>query len=578
MGNGDLLSIIEEHGDELADSFVRSNSRAKKPSKSAVRGVVEAYLRHKSALHWDGAKLARPLKHVEAFFRSRKTVRIVTGSNQSSKTFHAELEAARALRGIDPYGKYPRRDGRCMIVGLDGDHLADPLYKKLFEPGEFKVIRDEKTRLWRAVRPDPEDPNRLDPYDVDHRDEWRDAPPLIPQSMIKEQAFVEAKTRRIPRVTILKNGWRILWRSSKSSPPQGVQYDMILADEELEQCQKWIPEMIPRLVKRGGRLIWPATAQEGGLELQDLLDKAEDGCDFIDVWTLLIDDNPFVEELEKRMMREVLSEEELAVRYHGQSARSGRKIYPGYAPMTTHGCEPFPIDPTWTKIGIIDPGRRFPTFLAGAVDPDERHAWVFGGVILRQANASMLAAEVFHRWPNMGWDVLIIDMRAGRQHLMDDTTDSVAVQYWNAFKNNGVKPRMMGPCGGFYAGSEDTRAREEAVQNWMAIREDGPFAGTPTLQVMRGVFPELDRQIKNVQTRKAAPNKRDTGMRQDAVVCLEYWAAHGAHFLGIKPRRVEPVKTNIVDRLADYRSGVALVGRRRRSSRASSSQPGLIVE
>jgi len=577
MSSDTLLSLTETYQAEMAAAM--SNAQAS-TSKAKRKQLLREKVKQMTIARWNAMTLFQPLPHVMDFFESRKAVRILTGSNQSSKTLHSSYEFSRAVRGCDPYRKYPKKNGRALIIGLDGDHLADPLYTKLFKPGEFQVIRDKETRLWRAVRPDPEDPHVLDPYDLAHEDEWRPGPALIPPSMVVEMAWAEQKSRQIPRVTKLTNGWTILWRSSRSDPPQGGQYDIILADEELDQCQKWIPEMIPRLVKRGGRIIWPATAQDGGIELQNLLDMAEEGSENVDAWTLLIDDNPYISDDQRQMMLDTLgSEDEIAVRYYGRSARAGRRIYPGYAPMGTHGVEPFDIPPDWTRIGIVDPGRRYLACVVGAVDPDEQHAWLFGGFVLRQANATAWAAEVKRRWPESAWDVWIIDGQAGQQHLMDDTTSSVAEQYWDALVAAGCQPRLTGPLAGFIRATKDTAAREEALLRWMAIRSDGPHAGTPTLQIMRGVFPELDRQIKAAQASKRNPQKRDTAAQHDALDCLEYWAGYGAQHHGLNRAKEDVPAFNMTERLRSLRKDHLHWSRRGRSMErdVETSLPGLEI-
>jgi len=62
---------------------------------------------------------------------------------------------------------------------------------------------------------------------------------------------------------------------------------------------------------------------------------------------------------------------------------------------------------------------------------------------------------------------------------------------------------------------------------WLALRQTGPRINEPVLKVMRGVFPELDQQIRfaRINQRGKRVNQSDEGC-MDALQCLEYLAAH----------------------------------------------------
>ena len=128
----------------------------------------------KARLELEALALYRPLPKAVAFHESEKQWRIAGGSNRSGKTFVSAVEAARAMTGIDP--KYPKTNGRALFVGRDGDHLAKPMALKLLQPGQFKLIKDEQTRKWRSLMPDPADPTKMNAYDAAYREQWRDAP------------------------------------------------------------------------------------------------------------------------------------------------------------------------------------------------------------------------------------------------------------------------------------------------------------------------------------------------------------------------------------------------------------------
>jgi hypothetical protein len=492
-----------------------------------------AVLTRLASLNSESLALVKPLPHAEPFHASRKKVAIGDGGNQAAKSFHFALETARALCNCDPYGKYPK-GGLAIFIGYDEDHLADPIYKKLFKPGEFKLIRDEQTGLLRSVRLDPTDPDQLDPYDLAHKEKWVDAPPLIPPRFIRRMAW-EDSAKEIPRVTELTTGWRILWRASGGKPPQGVQAALVWADEEIRHSTLWVNELIPRLIKTGGRFLWSATPREGGPELYELREKADAGSPYVDRFTFLIDRNPYMTPEEKLAFKSLLtSEDEVAVRYYGEYALVGRKIYQTYDPSGVHGCEPFEIPPNWCRYAIVDPGTDFCATLLMAVDPDEKHGTVYGGFVLRKAEASRWAYELKDRENGVQFQSIIIDERAGNQKSFN-ATETTAQRFAGAMKQAGLSPRSMGSLAGFFPGASDLRSRTLALREWLILRPEGPFSGTPRLQVMKGVLPELDRQIKDATSERTDPEKRAKfeGRSCDLLDDLEYAAA-------FDPRYYEP--------------------------------------
>ena len=468
-----------------------------------------------------------PLAHVESFFESRKAVRILVGSNQSSKTLHACVEMALAVTGQHPHGEYPKENGRALIVGYDGDHLSDPCYRKLFVEGEFKLIPDERTRKLRAVRPDLNDPTQIDPYDKAYSEKWVDAPPLIPPRFVKDQAWEHAN-KEIPRLTKLKNNWRILWRSSNSRPPRGRQLHLAWFDEDLLRAGAWVNELIPRLLKHSGKLVWAATGQEGGPELVELVTKAEEGCEYIDVWNLFITQNPFISDEQRKFFRETLtSDEEVNVRYHGEIATASRLVYREYKPNGIHGYEPFQIPLDWARYILFDPSRQHAGTLFVAVDPEEKHVWVYDGFDLQQAGGLPWAKAVKDRMGTMKFEAAVIDSHMGRNRHVGGLTDlTTAAHYWQALEELGVQFRTHGPMAGFFPGLDDIEARTLALKRWMMPRGPvSPFSGTPKLQVARGAIPQLDKQISRAQTEGGKGAKRSDKFPQDLLDALEYGAA-----------------------------------------------------
>jgi len=151
---------------------------------------------------------------------------MLRGSNRSGKTQGAVAEVAMAFCGCHPFIDYPKENGVGYCIGWDHKHVGKPMWRKLGRPGAFKVIKDEHTKLLRAVRPWQE-------YDLAYQERWKDAPPLIPPRMIKEIAW-ESKKEQIPRLVKGVNGWELSFFSSKGDEAQGAEIDFWWLDEEIE--------------------------------------------------------------------------------------------------------------------------------------------------------------------------------------------------------------------------------------------------------------------------------------------------------------------------------------------------------
>jgi hypothetical protein len=492
-----------------------------------------------SQLRAEGLALYNALPTAERFHECRKKWRIIDGSNRSGKTFTACAECSRAWCGCDPYDKYPRNGGNAIVVGRDGDHLA-MLWQKYSEEGAFFIIRDEHTNLWRAVRPHPGDPTRLDDYDQAYSEKWKPAPPLIPRRLIigGEPAY-EDRGKGIPRLLRMKTGWTILWRSSLGKSPQGSHLNLAHFDEHLND-ESFYHEAVrglvainepPKWIPRG---IWSATPEDLNPQLLDLREAADNGSETVDAFSLFISDNPYIPQEERQIFHDSLPPELRAVKFYGEYATVGRRIYRTYDPAGIHGCEPFEIDPTkFTRFAVLDPGTQHCGTLFYAVDPNEQHTYIYDGFDVRGMDAKAWAQQVKSRENGMKFEAFVIDQRMGRQHS-PGSPENVAEQYWRALQDADALPRTAGPMAGFLKGSDDIRGREEALLSMMAIRGAGPFAGSTQLQVMRGVLPELDKQIKRAQMSLKDPNKR-IKLDEDLLVCAEYMAASRPYYREPEP-------------------------------------------
>jgi len=482
----------------------------------------------------DGLAVYRPLPEIKGFHKSTAHWRLVVGSNRAGKTLGVAAEIARAVCGCDPYDKYPKKNGRILVVGKDVEHLGNPMWHLLASPGAFSTIRDGVTGKMRALQTRSDDPTQLRPTDLARKSEWRPSEPLIPSRMIQDIAWEERK-RAIPRKVMLTNGWELWFRSGGSDPPRGIQLDLVWFDEEFDN-QQFYAESNARLVDRSGVGIWSATPDVSTPQLAELYERSQQTGQNIESFLIQISDNPFLTPDAKEEFRKSLtSEEELEVKFYGRFSLFGRRVYSCYRPDGEHGCEPFDIPPEWARYVFLDPGRQRAGTVFAAIDPDEEHVWIYDAFPLRNSNANRWAEMVAARQGKVKFEAFVIDKRFGRQGRAGQDDRSVAEQYYQALKDVNVEPRVMGPLAGFFAGSDNIMFREEALLDWMRVREVGPFAGSANLRVFRNVCPELHKEIKEAYYDRKNPDKRVKLRLSDLIEALEYGAS-------VDPRYERPEK------------------------------------
>jgi len=318
----------------------------------------------------------------------------------------------------------------------------------------------------------------------------------------------EKRGQGIPRWCKLANGWEIMFRSGKGDPPRGIQLDLLYFDEEFLN-QKFYAEGCARLVDRNGVGIWAATPDVSSPQFAQLLERANKEYPGIEAYYLFIEDNPFLTpEARQELFDSLTTEEERQVKYYGRATMFGRRIYLEYRPEEHHGCEPFEIPDDWCRYVFLDPGRQRSGTVLAAIDPEEKHFWVYDAFPLKNADALRWAHEIANRQGKFKFEGFVIDQRMGRERPAGIGESSVAEQYWEALESVGVQPRTAGPLAGFFPGSDVIMFREEALLGLMKIREIGPFAGTPKLKVFKDVCPDLHREIQEAYYDRERPDKR----------------------------------------------------------------------
>lgn len=462
----------------------------------------------------DSLELYNPLEVADLFHASRARIRLLCGSNQAGKTLAAEVEFARLIRGMDPYEKRASRGLQMMAVGKDQDHLGQVMFKKLWYPGQFSILKDLDTGLWRAVRPSKDNHRVIDPSDKARKKEWQPAPPLLPPSSIKKLCY-EKKGEGIPSQLVSTNDNEVIFCTSRGSPRNGIQLDVAHFDEEL-LSKEWLPETLPRLVARDGIFIWSLTPQASTPQAYGLHRRHEDGDPDVAEFTLLIDDNPYYSEESKRALftsLAALGDDELAVRWFARWAIQGRAVYPMYD-TSKFAVTQFEIPDNWMLVAAIDPGAQTAAALFGAVPPQGNEIHIFAELIVRNQDAKEFAKRFRAIQNGRHFEVFIMDQKGGGQTSMG-RNDRVCDHYRKEFQDANVMPSRLSGTG-FVWGSSVTDAREMSVKGFMS-------AGR--LKMHSGAAFNLDRQIKNRYYDKNNPRRREARTEHDLVDCLEYMVA-----------------------------------------------------
>jgi len=449
---------------------------------AAEKQLARRILAEVARREMEALRLYRPMPTQAAFHASDADERVIRGGNRGGKTVPAMVEIARALTGTDPYDKYPKRDGIAYLVGKDERHIARVLYKRLFKPGAFEIIKDLETGEWRPVLPGVDD---------EREDEKRKAPPLVPQRFYSPKAISWRNKREgVPSVIRLKNGWEVHFFSSLGEPSQGVAVDLVAFDEEIEHPQ-WYPEMSARLIdcrrrnaltgkSKSGKFIWSATPQAGTQVLYELCERAaackgEINPPIEDFHLTLLQNTYLSEESKQDFIRKLEgNEDEIGVRVYGDFALMGRKVYPEFTPLGVHGMQSFEIPPDWTRYIAVDPGRQVCAVLFAAIPPpsDLRHDKVFlyDELYIKRCSAQIFAERLKNKIHPTGQRIraALIDHRSGRTTEIG-SGKTVEQQYVEALMGVGVSFEVGGPT--FLWASDDITAGIEAVRAGLHIKD-----------------------------------------------------------------------------------------------------------
>lgn len=513
------------------------------------RQQARALVQERARRERQALRLYRPFVQSEAFHRAKIADRVIRGGNRSGKTTSAAVEFAHAATGIPLYGrdgskipdKYPRdRPLVLWILAIDYDHIGRTIYKKLFLPGAFDVIRDKTTGKMRAYDP-------TNPEDLARSSEKEPAPPLIPPDMIDPKGWAwENKSKRNFEVCRLKNGTEIRAYSSKGEPPQGDAVDGVWVDEDVAD-PKQIGELRTRLIDRGGFFWWSAWPHSKNNALMEMSERAEREADNPDAsireYRYTMTGNPY---LPLKAVMDALvgmGEAERRIRDLGEYHTDNVLMYPSFNIKTLHGvhspgcperlrqalldCNYRPPD-TWTHYLILDPGHVQPAVMLGAVPPSSigHFLVVWNEVYEPRVDARQLAKLVRLKAEGIAFHEMIFDNRAGRQ-----TTLGYGKTVGSIYREAFAKEKIMLRDGSteFIPGSDNKDARHMLVREAPTPRLDG----TPTLILVEHETMGMQQEFRRYKKKIVMDEAQDVAQSGDdhLMDCLGYWLSRAPQWI-----------------------------------------------
>lgn len=500
----------------------------------AARALAELVRRRN-----EGLRLYTSLPPAERFHKSRAKIRMLIASNRGGKTVGAAAEVARAFTATDPYNKYPKENGRAIIVAATQKKIADPLWLKLARPGAFYIIRDEQTRNWRTWNPENQ-------YDAAYAEKKKEAAPLIPKRLIKNISYYSVKDD-IPRHVVFQTGWEVFFNADSAEPERGSTYNLGWVDEEISK-RRWITEILRGLTDANGLFIWSATLQKGNVHAFEMYNRFKEGDPSVEVFEFFLRDNPYISAEGKREFEASLStEEERLIRIEGHPAFEAYIIYPEFDPAI-HGGRQITVGNDWCRFAFIDPGRQVCAVLFLAVPPPGvgKFVYAYDCLYIKQASASLFGEEFAKKVSGLAFEDFIIDSHGSRVTDIGSGR-RVEDQYADELKKRNIVCRKRGS--GFGYGSTDVKGRELAFREWLQL--DG--RGAPYFYYDRVKCAPLEKEIKyyhyKVDPRTEMPTDEPHRKNDHLITDCQYGAAYRpTYYRPEPPAKTDPVLKFLEDR------------------------------
>lgn len=461
---------------------------------------------------------------------------ILIGGTRAGKTLCGCIEDARCVTNSDPHGKYPNK-GTLMLLGYGWNHVGRVFYPMLFQPGAFKIIRDQKTFKWRAYRP-------WEPADAAREEEAEDAPPLIPSRFYdpKDIAWESKGQNQFVRIK-LNTGWEIWAFSSESDPrtAQGFRIQRIHVDEDLSD-ERWIGELTSRKAQDKGLLHWTAVPHSKNESMLRMVESAEkDQANNEEKPTYVTFRLPFLsnkhiaDDAKQQALKEWASEGEdvLRMRSLGEFTYDTVQMYPTFS-MGLHSYRRSrlpnrEVPKDWTRFAAIDPGHQVMAVLYAAIPPTNDLVLVYDESYLQQCDAVKFGQEMERKCKGLSFYAFIMDYHGAKLRDIGGGRSPLE-QYRDQLALRNIVSEVNGSA--FIPGSTIKSARAEAVRHALLPQMNG----NPRLMILVNdsedgteimpATPNLVRTIKRYRKKQDAKDRvlDEPETRGDVHLpaCLEY--------------------------------------------------------
>lgn len=563
--------------------FFDANTVQEQQYKEALK---QQLLREREAL-----KLYEPLPFQESFHKATAKEVVLQKGNRAGGSVAGFVEVARAVTGQDPYNKYPKEGGTAICLGYGENHIGRVIYRYLFQPGAFKIIKDNGK--WRVYRP-WEDSAR--------EKEAKPAPPLIPSRYVVPKSMCwEKKAGKVFSRVEFTTGWVLYAGNSAGDPSQfqGFNVDLYHIDEDLA-TDGWYQEALGRVAAVDGKIRWTALPHSRNHELIDLIQRAEDaaeqqGPDAANVQCIKasIFDNKF---LPKKSVDETAAawkaqgEEVFRKRAMGELVVDSIKMYPTFNKFVhnamrdddgrsevqkviteNHGIPP----KEWTHYLFLDPGHTVCAALLLATPPSSigRQTVVYDELYIQGATAKMFGQAAKGKLKDRIWQEFRADFHGLR--LTSLAGESTFQHYTKALEENDLKCEAFGRS--FGAGSDNIEGREEALRSWLGCGDDGHPNVYIVVNRCTHLCWEIERFKKmfaNIGGKQMPTDKGNRRFNTHAVECLEMAAAHGCKFV---PQRRQMVSGSWIDQHLEHESRMREQARRNAQIFGAGSDDGIYL-